>query len=495
MLALAHRPGDNRASAGALTDNGRFVMQRKVLLGWFCVLVGWVPWLGGWPGHAGAQVVAPGYIVGTIPLPATVQGDVAVVGTTLFVGQGSFGAGQQQVVRRTWDGSVTTLITGLNSIGGLAASHSYLFVSDNGGELLGAATGDTLFALAAPLTATGPQSAAGLEVAAPGTIPYAQAVVIGPDGEPYVGNAVGFGGGEALKHRSFFYLPFTPYLSGYDYIAGLAFDQDGKLFVGDLDSTTFEGKVFVFDPVTNTQSPLVTGLSGAYDQAFDHKGRLVVSGGFTSDYSSSTLVAIDTTTSTVTQIAEGFAFSSGIHIDPISGRIYVVDFGVQNVFTLTPIETLFGGKAPKARDCWSEFSDVTPRLNKKGQPTNEVVCQDGDPACDRDGAANGSCEFALGVCLNVPRAPICSSPGIASFELLQSQPGGGSPDPNLQQLQAFVTAALPLSNTACFGPAPVSVPLVTTPSGAKPGKRKVKVRVRDSSQRAAVDRLVFRCLP
>lgn len=476
-------------------------MQRNGFL--VLVLYGAVcaAWLSGTASAVRAQVVGPpGYILGQIPLPGTVQGDVAVLGTSIFTGQGSFGAGGQQVVRRDWDGTVTPIITGLNSIGGLAARHAYLFVTDNGGELAGALTGDTVFAVANPLLATGPVPAVGQEVAVPGAIPFAQGIAIGPDGEPCVGDAAGSGSGVVLCHRSFFYPPFQALIGApaFDFTAGLAFDAAGKfLYVGDVNSTTFQGAIYRKDLVANSWSTIVTGLSGAFDQVVDHRGKLLVTGGFTPSFSSSTIVEVDDRGSgpvTVNPFAEGFTFTSGIDVEPISGRVYVVDFGVSHITTFTPIDRLFGGKAARSRDCWSEFSDVQPRLNRRGQPTSDSRCRDGD-SCDRDGAANGSCTFAMGVCLNVPRGTTCTAPvgGVSSFEILE--PGPALPDPNLAQLASTVSAALPLASPECFGPVPVSVPLQSTPSGLLPGKRKVKVRVRDGNQRAAVDRLVLRCLP
>ena len=99
---------------------------------------------------APAQIVGPAdHIVGSIPLPGAAQGDVAVVGTSLVVGQGSFGAGAQTIARRDWDGTITTLATGFNSLGSFAGTPDgqVLFVTDNGGEQMGAVTGDTLFAI------------------------------------------------------------------------------------------------------------------------------------------------------------------------------------------------------------------------------------------------------------------------------------------------------------------------------------------------------------
>lgn len=465
-------------------------MQRSFgllgFLGW-CVLTA----VGG---PSRAQVVGPpDYIVGNIPLPGPAQGDVAVVGTSLFTGQGTFGAGTQTVIRRDWDGTITTVITGLNSIGGFAGDYAYLFVTDNGGELAGAITGDTVFALPNPLAASGPVSAAGLEVDAPGAIPFAQGITLGPPGGPFVGDAAGSGSGRAMRHRLFGFPPFValpaPSSPAYDFVAGLAFGPDGKLYVGDVDSATFQGRIFRYDSgLHNPPTVWVSGLSGAYDQAFDHHGRLLVTGGFAGG--SSTVVAVDAAAN-VTQFASGFSFSTGIDVDENSGRVYVVDFGSSNLTTFTPLDKLFSGGGKAATDCWSEFSDVTPVLRSSGKPTARSVCQDG-AACDLDGSANGACTFALGICLRVPRSG-CTPPALSSFEIVQ--PGAATLDPSLALLQTRAQAVLSGSTPVCVEPVAVQVPLTSTPTGFRAARKTLRVRTRGTGRTTDRDRLTLRCLP
>jgi hypothetical protein len=442
------------------------------------------------PPAQSSVVGPPGYIVGQVPFPGTVQGDVAVIGTAVFTGQGTFGPGTESLVRRDWDGTVTTVMNGLNSIGGLAGNHQYLFVTDNGGEQAGAATGDTVFVVSNPTSVSAPINAVGAEIAPPGSIPYAQGIALDAAGRPYVGDPAGDNVGKVWRYRLFGWPPFEQLQSGYDYIAGLAFDPSGRLFFGEVNAVTFEGRVYVFNPVTNTVSLLATGLSGAYDQVFDHRGKLLVSGGFTPSFSSSTIVEIDSA-GNATQFAEGFAFSTGLDVDPISGRVYVVDFGASALTTFTPVERLFPGGGVVASDCWSEFSDVLPLLNKKGKPTSKVVCTDGD-TCDRDGAENGSCLFAVGLCLRVPRTG-CTPPTLTSLEI--TQPGQPTPDASVVQLQTWAQGALAGTSPECVGPVPVQVPLISTSKGLRPAQKKLRVRTYGSSGRPDVDRLTLRCTP
>src|SRR5882762_5438782 len=119
--------------------------------------------------RAEAIVAAPGYAVHTIPTPGTVQGGVVRRGGAILVGQGSFGAGTETIVRLDGAGP-TTIATGFNSLGGFDLDAAgTLFVADNGGELTGATTGDTLFAIPNALTASSAVTAAGHEVVSAGT--------------------------------------------------------------------------------------------------------------------------------------------------------------------------------------------------------------------------------------------------------------------------------------------------------------------------------------
>lgn len=444
-----------------------------------------------------AQIVGPAdYIVGSIPLPGTAQGDVALSGTSLIVGQGSFGPGAQSVVRRDFDGAVTSLATGFNSLSGFAVTPAgdLLFVTDNGGEQAGATTGDTLFAIPDPRTAGGARPAAGLEVAAPGSIPFAQAVALAADGEPLVSDATGATAGRVLRHQSFGFPPFTSFAAGFGYTAGLAFASNGHLFVGDVDGTTLAGRVVELDADGTMLRTLAGGLSGVLDLAIDRRGQVLVSGGFLSDFSSSTIVAIDDN-GAVGEFARGFSFSSGLDVDPISGRVYALDFGKPTITTFTPIAALLPGGGAASTDCFAELSDVSPALNRAGRPKMRSDCHDG-AACDRDGVANGVCTFALGACLNVPGQARCTPGGVESFRV---EPVGGVVDPQLAALATLAGAVLPTGAAQCVGPVPVAVPLRSTASGLKPATKLVRTTATHTpatgKARKDGDRLVLRCLP
>jgi len=90
---------------------------------------------------------------------------------------------------------------------------------------------------------------------------------------------------------------------------------------------------------------------------------------------------------------------------------------------------LGGGSADK--DCRVAFGGVEATDGDSG-----VLCTDGDPACDADGVADGSCRFAPSLCIGVP-VEGCTPIVIESIELtglslvppeLPSQPGAcGAP--------------------------------------------------------------------
>ena len=115
---------------------------------------------------AAAVTAASGWAVHSIPTPGTVQGGVVRQGGAIFVGQGAFGAGLEQVIRLD-AGGATTIATGFNSLGGFAIDAAgTLYVTDNGGNLQGAVTGDTVFAIPDAPTRTTALPAQGAEVVA-----------------------------------------------------------------------------------------------------------------------------------------------------------------------------------------------------------------------------------------------------------------------------------------------------------------------------------------
>src|SRR2546426_2543675 len=92
------------------------------------------------PAVRAAVVAVPGYAVHTIATPDTVQGGVVRRGGAILVGQGSFGAGGERIVRLDGAGA-TTVATGFNSLGGFDLDAAgTLYVTDNCKECTGATT-------------------------------------------------------------------------------------------------------------------------------------------------------------------------------------------------------------------------------------------------------------------------------------------------------------------------------------------------------------------
>jgi len=56
-------------------------------------------------------------------------------------------------------------------------------------------------------------------------------------------------------------------------------------------------------------------------------------------------------------------------------------------------------------DCRMVFSGVTATNGSSG-----VVCRDGDPTCDEDGAEDGTCHFSVAVCTGSPTAGCSTTP-------------------------------------------------------------------------------------
>jgi hypothetical protein len=278
---------------------------------------------------AGAQVTAaPGWTVGAIPTPGVVQGGVLRAGTSVFVGQGAFGAGQQQVVRL--DGGVaTTIATGFNSLGGFALDAAgTLYVVDNGGDLTGAATGDTVFAIPSALTRATALPAVGAEVVPAGTIPAAQDVVV--DGAALlVSDAAGPGAGRVVRVANG--MATNLIASGLDFTAGLAIDG-ARLLVGNVDGA-FVGAVAEYTLAGAPVGPVVGGLSGNYTHVLDADGNVLVSGGFRDDFSSSNVIAV-APGGAVSERAWGFGFSSDLFHDAARDETLVLDFGVSQITTI-----------------------------------------------------------------------------------------------------------------------------------------------------------------
>lgn len=436
------------------------------------------------PGAALAVTPAPGWIAGSVSLPGTNASDLAAAGSSFLVGIGSYGAGTQSIVRLDRDGTSTTLVTGLNSIGGIAYDREgdRMLFTDNGLEAPPgtAVTGDTLYALPNPLGAAGPVAAVTLELRPAGSINFAQAVLPLTGGDVLVGDAAGFGAGRVVKYSSGV---LSDLVTGLDYAAGLALSLTpaGELLVGDVDSGTFAGSVKRYNLTGTFLGTLASGLSGAYDQATAATGDLLLTGGFTFDFSSSTVVGI-APSGGVTEIATGFGFSSGIAIDGPSQQALVLDFGTARIDTLLPVAALTPGGSGR-RECQAEAWGGAFDTRSNGDPANRWTCRDGD-ACDRDGQINGTCEFVLGACFSVAdaRLPTCTPAGMDEAIVKISR------DPvQTAALQAAVDAVLPSGGTVCSAGVEVAVPVRKS--------ARVSIRARAGGRTADADRLALRCKP
>lgn len=272
-----------------------------------------------------AVTAAEGYAVRTIPTPDTVQGGVVRRAGAVLVGQGGFGGGLQSVVRLERAGA-TTIATGFNSLGGFdLAADGTLYVVDNCGECSGATTGDTLFAIPDALTRTTAATAAGLEVVPAGTIPAAQDVLLVP-GAALVADAGGPGNGRVRRVTGG---TATDLVTGLDFLGGLALFPDDTLRVANVDAA-FAGAVLRYALDGTPAGTLAGGLSGAFAVVVDADQNVLVSGGFTDDFSSSTVLAL-APDGTPAERARGFGYSSEMFFDAVLDETLVLDFGVSEV--------------------------------------------------------------------------------------------------------------------------------------------------------------------
>jgi hypothetical protein len=136
------------------------------------------------------------------------------------------------------------------------------------------------------------------------------------------------------------------------------------------------------------------------------------------------------------------------------------------------------GGGPAATDCFVAWSGI---------PAMAFSCQDGDPTCDTDGMADGTCTFGVQACINVAGLPSCT-PGTLSG------PPSVKPakDPAGQQLAAAL-ASLDPAAAGCTTPG-IAVPLKVSLAGIKPGKARLSITARSGGKRDG-DKLRLTCLP
>lgn len=278
-----------------------------------------------------APVPAPGYAIRSIPTPDIVQGGVARIGNSVFVGQGDYGPGLQRIIRL--DGTIeATIANGFGSLGSFDVDGSgTLWAVDNCWTpdfgCAASTTGDTLYAVPNAVVRLEPALANSVEVLPSGSIGFPFDALVVP-GAVLVSNSAGPGAGNVIKVAGG--VP-TVFASGFDYTASLALDG-GAIYVGNSNAS-FVGSVTELNLSGANQGVLVNGLNGAYGVTVDNDGNVLVSGVSAPDFSSSTVVAVDPM-GVVTERAHGFAFSTDIFHDESRDATLVLDFGVSEISSI-----------------------------------------------------------------------------------------------------------------------------------------------------------------
>jgi len=448
-------------------------------------------------GAAGAQVsTAPGYIYAPLLTSDLTQSCVQSGPGGTFVGQGpGFTAGGQRVAWVSESGVESVVATGFNSIGDCAydAATDTLYVTDNSGELEGAVSGDTVFAISAASTAPG-VTAAGNELAVAGALPFAAGVALDAAGSVFVSSSGGGGTGSVAKVVGG---AVVPVVTGLDFAAAVAFDTAGEMLVGEtLDS--FEARVTRWS-ATGTLLDVVAGPGfgfGSYDADLDAAGSLILTGAYEGD-----VVAMDPVTGTASAIVSGLTFATGVDVDEFTGRVsllsstFVPNDEDLSIHRLVDKSRLLAGKGSEKAECMVEFYGAELVPSSPGKRAKRAVCVDGE-ACDGDGAVNDVCVFPVGVCVNVddPRFPKCDSAGIAEFVVKKSKPES----PEVAVLAAAVAADLPIEGERCYFSDGMRVPVKLGKNDArKDGKGKLKWRARGigKNPRKDTDKLKMTCRP
>lgn len=175
-----------------------------------------------------------------------------------------------------------------------------------------------------------------------------------------------------------------------------------------------------------------------------------------------------------------------------------------------PSRCLSGG-GPKNADCLLEFNAAGGTVLGAGGK-GKLRCADGDPACDRDGRANGECTFGVALCIGNadPRLPQCRPSDMVSLEVLSPNAERGGTTMDRQNATALEQGVATLGlevrrrgrvvaqasgKTGTDLCSPLVELHVSAPAGArrKSMKRKLKIRGDAADGRRDVDVLLMEC--
>lgn len=150
------------------------------------------------------------------------------------------------------------------------------------------------------------------------------------------------------------------------------------------------------------------------------------------------------------------------------------------------------GQGKQTRECALEWLMSNPAgavaVDKYGHTSFKQSCTDGDPSCDFDGAADGTCTFQMAMCLNVvdTQLPSCLSDRVSAIEVLKPSahdalnPNKPGDDLNRAALLATFDADGPLvipdSRDSDCAPVNLVVPMKIGPMGPKSTRKNLRVR-------------------
>lgn len=152
-------------------------------------------------------------------------------------------------------------------------------------------------------------------------------------------------------------------------------------------------------------------------------------------------------------------------------------------------QTLVPGGGPARSDCYGEFLAPAPNRGTSG-----IDCQDGDPACDLDRVANGTCALAVGVCVHQENLDRCVPRSVQRVRL-RAKP---------RRIQRALPVPLPtppptpVSIATCGSDTVVSLPLRRDRRGRQRASKRITLRLvttASGSPRQDKDRLRLRCVP
>jgi hypothetical protein len=178
-----------------------------------------------------------------------------------------------------------------------------------------------------------------------------------------------------------------------------------------------------------------------------------------------------------------------------------------NVLAGGPVVPLVPGGGRSDTDCYAEWQVVnatnTPFVDRRGLVNPKQSCVDGDPDCDADGTADGTCRLRVALCLDQtdPEVPDCSAGTVASVQM----PLGRTPTSlavadtilgalvdvggtRLGTRPDVVEFSPPIASGTCTAFVELSVPASVRPVN-------LRARTRDAAGQIDRDRLRLTCAP